>query len=166
MSNPVQDFYKSMLEKRAECGTWDSHTDPQEVAHGELASNKGDQKSQLGDLLAQSGATQKEDSKMVGKLLPKAKAGDSASSNPLLKLGSAFYAGVREGLFKSASPDYLHTAYTSFRDELEKIAWVGAKSHALLKALNAAKRPAVKKPTAAKIKKVGGGRGAGVWQLG
>jgi len=170
MSNQVQDFYKAMLEKRAECGDWGSSTDPQEVANGELSSNQGDQRSQLSDLFAQASSAQKEDTKLVGKALPKARAGDSASSNPLLKVGAAFFAGLREGeILKTASPDYLHAAYTSFKDELDKIAWAGAKGSVLHKALQAAKKPVaskIKKPAASKIKQVGGGRGAGVWQLG
>jgi hypothetical protein len=171
-----QDFYKAMLEKRAMEDSWSQGKDSQEVANSEVFSNKADQRSQLGDLLSSASSAQRSDTAEVGKLLPKAKkSSDTMSSNPMLKVAmhAAFFDGMRSSyLMKTAGPEYIHTAYSAFEDELDKISSVGLgrmSREAIETALKQVKR---RNPVAVAIskapasaKRVGGGGGAGVWKI-
>lgn len=123
----MQDFYKILLEKRAKADNGiapDYDTNSQEVAEAEVASNKSDQRNQLSGLFDNSSQAQKQDTKLVGRLLPDAKSGDSFSSNPMLKvaMNSAFMEGLRQtGVMQSEDPDFLRNAYKGFNDEIDKI---------------------------------------------
>jgi hypothetical protein len=184
MVSSVQDFYKSILEKRAgkidQFGP-DYSLDNQEIATSELSDNKSDQRSELNSLFDSSSSVQKADSKLIGKTLPDAKKSDDVStSNPMLKLAvnMAFFEGLRStGILKTADSNFLKIAYAAFEDELEKLgAWVGSQGAVLRQALNAARKPSAsatvrQSQTAAspaagpRIVRVGGGKGSGVWQL-
>ena len=145
----VRDFYIDMLEKRASDGVnpeqISTSTDSQQIANAELDSNVKDQRAQIKPLFETAAAAEKADTKLIGKLLPKAKASpDAASSNPLLKVAThqAFFDGLRKtDLLKTASPDYIKAAYTGFEQELQKIsAFIGAAAKPLMGALQAAKK--------------------------
>ena len=128
MQTSVQDFYKTVLEKRAAEETdkqWGASSDGQAVANAEVAANKGDQRAQLGDLLTAAPAAQKAETKNIGKLLPIAKKTEgTVSSNPMLKVAMhrGFFNALREtGLMKTADPDYIRTAYRAFEDEVAQL---------------------------------------------
>jgi len=189
MTTPVRDFYINMLEKRAEetnPAQWSASTDDQQIANAELNANVKDQRAQLKPMFEQAAAAETADTKLVGKLLPQAKRSpEAASSNPLLKVAAhqAFFDGLRQtDLMKAASPDYVRAAYLGFESELDKIASLLAgvgKSPAVTNFLKRVgggvgkgatkavpKAKAALPAASAPIRQVGGGRGAGVWQLG
>jgi len=128
----VRDMYMSMLEKRAaEDGAVPLHgNDDQQVANAELGANVRDQRQQLNQLFSKAPQAQKEDTKLINRSLPIAKKTEgTASSNPLLKvaMNQAFFSALQKtDLLKTASADYLRTAYVGFQDEFDKIAMVTA----------------------------------------
>lgn len=129
MNTPVRDMYINVLEKRAMDVGPDYGTDNQAIANSEVSANVSDQRAQLSGLLSATKATEKATTKQVGQLLPIAKkTPGTSSSNPLLKVAvhKAFFSGVRQtGLLKTASPEYLRTAFRGFEDEINKMAsWV------------------------------------------
>lgn len=133
MSTPfiaVQDFYKSILEKRAaEEGLspimpeYDKDSRP--IAIDEEKANKKDQRKELENLLSAGKKEEGPDTKEMKKALPKATdAHEVETSNPFIKIAmnKAFFEGLRSvTILKTASADYMKMVYTSFNDELEKI---------------------------------------------
>lgn len=133
MTNPfavVQDFYKSLLEKRAyedtdKAITPDYALDSREIALKEVDRNKEIQRKDLSELLSAAKKESKADTATMDKALPEAtEKSDTDTSNPLLKIAMnmAFFEGLRHvNMLKTASADYMKTVYSSFNDELEKI---------------------------------------------
>lgn len=128
----VQEFYKGILEKRAADAALTPEYDlnSQEIALRDVESNKDLQKKDLKALLPSSVKTEsKDDTAALNKALPKATdKEDTMTSNPLVKvaMNRAFFHGLRQVDFlKTASADYMKIVYTSFNDELSKIAAPG-----------------------------------------
>jgi len=124
----VQNFYKTILEKRAEETSSimpDYSKDSREIALQDVESNKLDQRKQLMSLLNAAKPESVADTKTLDKALPEATdKKDTTTSNPLVKIAMnmAFFEGLRRAHnIKTASADYLKTMYTSFNDELSKI---------------------------------------------
>lgn len=124
----IQNFYKVVLEKRAEETATlmpDYSKDSREIALREVEANKLDQRKQLMTLLNAAKTESSSDTKTLDKALPEATGDkDTTTSNPLVKIAMnmAFFEGLRGAIhMKTASADYLKTVYTSFSDELKKI---------------------------------------------
>lgn len=126
--NIVQRFYNQVLQKIAEESsiTPDYKENSQEIALKEVESNKIDQRKELETLLEAARAETKADTKTMDKALPEATGKSSTTtSNPFVKIAMnmAFFESLRRTPhMKIASADYLKTIYTSFSDELGKIA--------------------------------------------
>lgn len=132
----TRDSYVALLEKRAEL--YDNHPDPQSASHAptavpendsaaataaEHSKIKEDNRQYLHGIFPNAGAVQENQTAHIKKLfsnLPK----DTITSNPLLKVARAmFYEAVQHGQFmKTASPIQRELAFSSFCNELEKIA--------------------------------------------
>lgn len=124
----VQDFYKSILEKRAEETAKalmpDYEKDSREIALRSVADNKQEQRKDLGQYLESAKKEQKADTSTMNKSLDATDKSTTDTSNPLLKIAmnKAFFRGLRQVEFlKVASADYMKAAYSSFQDELYKI---------------------------------------------
>ncbi len=126
--NAVQDFYKTVLVKRAsEMSSImpNYRHDSAEAANKELDSGKSEQEKFLSSLFEHTTSAQKNDTKVLDKALDATDKSTTTTSNPLVKIAMnrAFFDGVRAIEFmKIASGDYLHAVYRSFNDEVEKIA--------------------------------------------
>lgn len=125
----VQDFYKSILEKRAadtaEALMPDYGKDSREIALREIDKNKADQRKDLGQYLESAKKEEKADTKTMDKALDATDKGSTDTSNPLLKIAmnKAFFRGMREiEILKTASADYMKLVYSAFQDEMHKIA--------------------------------------------
>ncbi len=116
----VQDFYKSILEKRAMQGS-----DEREAALQQIDANQSEQKKDLSKLFASTKKEEKADTSTMNKALDAADKDSTDTSNPLLKIAmnQAFFHGLRQSQFlKTASADYMKLVYSSFQDEMAKIA--------------------------------------------
>lgn len=125
----VQDFYKSILEKRAaetaEALMPDYGKDSREIALREVESNKADQRKDLSQYLEAAKKEVKDDTKTMDKALDAADKESTDTSNPLLKIAmnKALFQGMREvEILKVASADYMKVVYSAFQDEMNKIA--------------------------------------------
>lgn len=124
----VSNFYKTVLEKRAEETASimpDYSKDSREIALREVEANKLDQRKELMVLLNAAKSESSADTKALDKALPEATGKkDTTTSNPLVKIAMnmAFFEGLRQAThMKTASADYLKTVYVSFTDELNKL---------------------------------------------
>ena len=125
----VQDFYKSILEKRAtdvaSSITPDYSKDNREIALREIEHNKADQRKDLGRYLEAAKKEDKADTSAMNKALDAADKSSTDTSNPFVKIAmnKAFFQGLRQVNFiKSASADYMKFIYSAFQDEMSKIA--------------------------------------------
>jgi hypothetical protein len=155
----TRDAYVALLEKRAEL--FDVYKDPQSASGAPTAvpendaaasaahehnQNKSDSRDQLHTLFANAGAVQSNQTEHLKKMfhdLPK----DTVTRNPLIKMArAAFFDAVGQGeILKTASPIHIELAFSSFCDELEKIAALKPQTMAQLAQKNqiAAKNPKV-----------------------
>jgi hypothetical protein len=126
--NAVQDFYRTVLVKRASemsSITPDYKVDSAEQANKLLTQGKADQEKQLSSLFANTDRASTADTKALDKALDATGKDSTSTSNPLVKMAmnKAFFEGIRELEFlKVAAGDYLHLVYRSFNDEMNKIA--------------------------------------------
>lgn len=122
----VQNFYKSILEKRAaESLMPDYGKDSREIALKEVDENKKEQRKDLSGYLEAAKKEEKADTKTMDENLDAADKDSTDTSNPLLKIAMnrALFAGLRQvELLKTASADYMNVVYSSFQDEMYKIA--------------------------------------------
>jgi hypothetical protein len=100
----TRNHYVSLLTKLAEESSV-PEVDNQQIAHGELSHNLGDQRETLKGLFTNFASAQKHHTSEVKKALPR---GEKDVSSPLLKM---------------ASWPYIQTMNRSFLDELEKIGY-------------------------------------------
>lgn len=126
----VQNFYKTILEKRAadfkNSIMPDYKLDNREIALKEVEKNQLDQRKQLEALLMGTKVEEKHDTSVLEKALDHADDDSTDTSNPLLKIAmnQALFRGLRSAevtFLKTASADTMKVVYTAFHDELEKI---------------------------------------------
>jgi len=122
----VQDFYKSILEKRAAESLMPNYgLDNRELALKELDENKKEQRKDLGQYLEAAKKEEKADTKTMDGALDATDKDSTDTSNSLLKIAmnKALFRGLRDVTFlKTASADYMKIVYSSFQDEMQKIA--------------------------------------------
>lgn len=144
----TRDSYVALLEKRAAESDIESvqHIDSAQVTTSEHNSNKEDNRQYLHGIFPNAGEVQSNQTATVKKLFNNTK--DAITSNPLMKLAEArrvFFGAINaNGMAKTASPMYLELMFSSFKDELEKIAALKPQNLAQVAAKNqvAMSRPA------------------------